>query len=60
MSAWYVWAALGLYPLTGSETYILGSPVFPQAIVHLPGGDLTINAYDTSASYVPELKRLYS
>jgi putative alpha-1,2-mannosidase len=27
MSAWYTFAALGLYPVTGKEWYYLGSPV---------------------------------
>lgn len=32
MGAWYIWAALGLYPLCpGSPDYILGSPLFPRA-----------------------------
>eukprot|EP01052_Picozoa_sp_SAG31_P014796 SAG31_NODE_931_length_10914_cov_5.629589_6_plen_366_part_00 len=28
MSAWAVWAWLGFYPLTGTDTYMLGSPRF--------------------------------
>ncbi|MDE3230137.1 MAG: GH92 family glycosyl hydrolase [Chloroflexota bacterium] len=31
MSAWYVWAALGLYPLLpGRAGFVLGSPLFPH------------------------------
>ena len=30
-SAWYLFAALGLYPLqVGSPTYVIGSPLFPR------------------------------
>ena len=36
LSAWAVWAYLGLYPLTGSPTYILGSPVFANATLAVP------------------------
>jgi predicted alpha-1,2-mannosidase len=40
MSAFYVFAALGFYPIAGSDTYVLGSPLFPRAT--LPA--LTIDA----------------
>jgi hypothetical protein len=45
MSAWYVWAALGMYPETpGTSDLALGSPLFTQAVVTLPGGGtLTVN-----------------
>ena len=34
MSAWYVWSALGMYPVTpGSDQLILGTPLFNRAIV---------------------------
>lgn len=46
MSAWYVFSALGLYPQTpGSATMLLGSPLFPQAVISRAGrGDITISA----------------
>ncbi len=45
MSAWAVWAALGLYPeAPGRAELVLGSPLFPKAVVHRPGGDLVITA----------------
>ncbi len=40
MSAFYVFAALGFYPIAGSDTYVLGSPLVPHAT--LPA--LTIDA----------------
>ncbi|WP_037841047.1 lectin [Streptomyces sp. NRRL F-5126] len=45
MSAWYVWSALGMFPMTpGTSDLALGSPVFTQAVVTLPSGKtLTIN-----------------
>jgi putative alpha-1,2-mannosidase len=56
LSAWYVWSALGLGPVTpGAPLYVLGSPVFPRAVLDLPGRkDLTIEAPKTSltAKYV--------
>jgi predicted alpha-1,2-mannosidase len=46
MSAWYVWAALGMYPMTpGSSALALGSPMFTQAQITLPSGStLTVNS----------------
>ncbi|WP_410566055.1 GH92 family glycosyl hydrolase [Amycolatopsis sp. cmx-4-61] len=39
MSAWYVFSALGFYPLAvGSPRYALGSPLFEKATVHLGDG----------------------
>ena len=45
-SAWYVWSALGFYPVCpGSGEYVLGAPLFKRAVVAVPGGKkLTINA----------------
>jgi predicted alpha-1,2-mannosidase len=44
MSAWYVFSALGFYPLAGSDLYFIGTPAFSLATVRLPGGDLVIEA----------------
>jgi predicted alpha-1,2-mannosidase len=40
MSAFYVFASLGFYPIPGSDQYVLGAPLFPHATV----GTLTIDA----------------
>ncbi|WP_302381057.1 GH92 family glycosyl hydrolase [uncultured Alistipes sp.] len=38
-SAWYVFSALGFYPVCpGSDEYILGSPLFRRATIHLENG----------------------
>ena len=38
-SAWYVFSALGFYPVCpGSNQYVLGSPLFKKATVHLENG----------------------
>jgi predicted alpha-1,2-mannosidase len=43
MSSWYVFAALGLYPeIPGSDVLVLGSPLFPRAVIHLAGGDAVV------------------
>lgn len=39
MSAWYLFTALGFYPVTpGSNEYIIGRPFLPRAVLHLPNG----------------------
>lgn len=39
MSSWYVWSALGIYPVTpGSDRYILGTPRFDRVTWDLPQG----------------------
>ena len=50
MSAWYVWSALGMYPMTpGTATLALGSPMFPSTAITLPGGGtLTITGAGAS------------
>jgi predicted alpha-1,2-mannosidase len=60
VSAWWLFNALGLYPLqVGSENYVIGSPLFTKATVHLEGGgELVINAPDNNSSnvYVQSLR----
>jgi predicted alpha-1,2-mannosidase len=39
MSAWYVWSALGFYPVTpGSLEYVIGAPQLPKAEIDVGGG----------------------
>ncbi len=41
MSAWYVWAALGLYPaIPGTSVLALHGPLFPRVCVSVPGAHL--------------------
>lgn len=44
LSAWYVFSALGFYPIPGTDIYLIGSPVFNRATIHMKTGDLTIIA----------------
>ncbi len=39
MSAWYVFSALGFYPVCpGTTVYDIGTPLFQKATLSLPGG----------------------
>lgn len=59
-SAWYVFSALGFYPVCpGSDQYVLGSPLFRKAVIHLENGrNVNINAPENNAAsyYIDELK----
>ncbi|MEM8495995.1 MAG: glycoside hydrolase domain-containing protein, partial [Planctomycetota bacterium] len=48
MTSWYVWSAIGLFPVAGQDLFILGTPIFERVVLHLPGGDLTLEAPDTN------------
>jgi len=54
MSAWYIFSALGFYPVTpGSPNYALGSPLVKEAIIHLKNGKtLTIKVKNQSKENV--------
>lgn len=53
MSAWYVFSALGFYPVCpGDPVYSLGSPLFPATEIELPGNRvLRIKGKGLSESY---------
>jgi predicted alpha-1,2-mannosidase len=46
MSAWYIFSALGFYPFhAGSAEYVIGTPLFTKAVLHLENGnDFVISA----------------
>jgi predicted alpha-1,2-mannosidase len=42
MAAWYILSSLGFYSLCpGRPSYVLGSPLFQEAVLHLPAGITT-------------------
>lgn len=54
MSAWYVLSSLGFYPVTpGSNQYIIGTPLFDNATIHLENGKhFNIVAHNLSDSNI--------
>ena len=50
MSAWYIFSSLGFYPVTpGSNQYIIGTPLFDKATIHLEDGkSFTVEAKNNS------------
>lgn len=59
-SAWYVFSALGFYPVCpGSNQYVLGSPLVRYAVIHLENGnDIVINVPENNFNtyYIDELR----
>ncbi len=51
LSAWYIWASLGIYPLAGTDTYELTSPLFPAAEVNMGKGKIL---HIRTRNYAPE------
>lgn len=45
MSAWYIFATLGFYPVAGTTRYLLGSPIFESVVIQRPQGPLSIIAH---------------
>lgn len=43
LSAWFVLSALGLYPVAGTPTWVLGPPLFERAEVDVLDGVLTVD-----------------
>ena len=49
-SAWYVFSALGFYPVApGTDQYVIGSPLFDKATIHLDNGkDVVLEAQNNN------------
>jgi putative alpha-1,2-mannosidase len=52
LSAWYVFSALGLYPVAGSDRYQLGAPLFEKAEVRLKSRRLVIVAENYAPTHL--------
>ncbi|UZH56693.1 GH92 family glycosyl hydrolase [Salinimicrobium tongyeongense] len=60
MSSWFIFSAMGFYPVNPAQgIYELGSPLFKEAVVKLPGGkEFIIKAkdFDNDKVYVKAVK----
>lgn len=58
LSAWLVFASLGIFPITGRDDYLLGSPLVTRAELSIDGGTFVIDAPESSdrAIYVREAR----
>jgi putative alpha-1,2-mannosidase len=48
LTSCYLWNAIGLFPVTGQPVFLIGSPLFPRAVLDLPGGSFVVEATATS------------
>lgn len=37
MSAWYVFSAMGFFPVAGQDLYLIGTPLFDETVIRLEG-----------------------
>lgn len=67
LSSWYVFNAIGLFPVAGTDLFFIGSPVIDKATLHLKN-DFTVIAHNNSKENIyveramlngKELDRLY-
>lgn len=57
LSAWYLWAAVGVFPVAGTDLYAIGSPWFERTEIDQPDGTTLVIAApgaSESASFVGE------
>jgi putative alpha-1,2-mannosidase len=53
MSSWYAFGQLGIFPNAGQDVYLIGSPAYPLATLHLAAGkDFVIEARNLSADNI--------
>ena len=61
MSAWYVFSAMGMYPLNPiSGIYVFGSPLMEKATMSLPNGkklNIVVKNQAKKNSYIKNIKR---
>ena len=50
LSAWYVFSALGFYPIAGTDIYQIGSPLFKKSVIKMGEKTLTVIA----ENYAPQ------
>ena len=59
MSAWYVWSALGMYPMNPANgEYVLGSPLIDDATIYLPNKkifNLTVIDNSSKNKYIQKI-----
>jgi predicted alpha-1,2-mannosidase len=49
LSSWFVFTAAGIYPIPGTDRYVIGAPLFPRIDIQVRGGVLHVEAPEVSA-----------
>ena len=47
-ASWYVWSAIGLFPVAGQDILLIGSPVFDSVTLTVNGASFTVEARGNS------------
>ena len=56
-SAWYVFSALGFYPVTPAhQEYVIGVPYFKEITLNLPSGKTVIKTTDVAQTYIKQVE----
>jgi predicted alpha-1,2-mannosidase len=50
ISSWYVWSAMGVFPIAGTDQYVLGTPLFKKVTVDMGAGKTLVIESDKSRS----------
>lgn len=59
MSAWWLFSALGFYPVNPSSTsYVIGSPFFDKVTIDLPGSQHPLVIHAVGAATKPYVRSL--
>ncbi|MEM9017677.1 MAG: GH92 family glycosyl hydrolase, partial [Verrucomicrobiota bacterium] len=51
LSSWFVWSAIGVFPVTGMPIMLIGSPIFERADMQLHGGHFTVTAVNQAPDH---------
>ncbi|HIY48902.1 MAG TPA: GH92 family glycosyl hydrolase [Candidatus Barnesiella excrementavium] len=58
-SAWYIFSALGFYPVCpGTDQYVLGSPLFQKATLHLENGKSLLIEAENNSDTTPYIRSM--
>ena len=58
-SAWYIFSALGFYPVCpGTDQYVLGTPLFQKATLHLENGKSLLIEADNNCDTTPYIRSM--
>ncbi|MEM6823055.1 MAG: glycoside hydrolase domain-containing protein [Verrucomicrobiota bacterium] len=48
LSSWYVWSAIGIFPVSGQEVYLIGSPIFDRSEIKLENRTFIVTVSENS------------
>jgi predicted alpha-1,2-mannosidase len=52
LSSWYVFSALGFYPIAGSDRFVIGAPMFPKVRIASGSGEFVVEGRGASPKHI--------